>query len=153
MGGDLHGPLGAVSAGDLGPDGPEALALGPQGVDPAGQQLLDLVGPGVGGQVDVPIGQVPADQQVPDHPADQVEAAVGRGEALGQWLDHVEHRLEGQQQPLGDHIVSVAAACAAATARRTSRPGPAEVGASVWTSSPTRAPTVAAAHSASAVRS
>ncbi len=93
---------------------------------PARRALISL-GAGVGGEVDVQLAELAADQEVPDDPADQVEPVVGRGEALGQRGDDVEDRLEGAAQALGDHRSSsrsTAACCAAATWPRTSMPGP-----------------------------
>ena len=73
--GDLEGPLALPGA-----DRAEALALRPQVVGPAAQQLLDLLRAGVGGEVDV-AAELAAEQQVADDPADEVgapPAAVNR---------------------------------------------------------------------------
>ena len=81
IGGDLVASRPSIGQ----PDRAEPLALGPHGVGPAGHDRLDLVGPGVGGEVDVAIrAVVGADEQVAHDAADQVQPVSGRVEALGE---------------------------------------------------------------------
>ena len=102
--------LGAVHVGsegrDLDPgavllaaDGPEALPLEPHAVGPVTHEPLDLVGPGVGGEVDVLVGEV--EQGVPDAAADEVGLVAGRDEPPGQLLDR-QVRVEERPQARRD---------------------------------------------------
>ena len=82
-------------------DRAEPLALQPDGVGPWPHDRLDVVGPRVGGEVEVDLGRIAPEQEVTDTAADEVDARASRPEALGQGADLVEDRL----QPLGRHGV------------------------------------------------
>ena len=85
VGGDLHGHPGGHR-----PDGAEAFALGPQGVGPPAERRLDLLGRGVGREVEV-LGQaVAAQEQVAHRAADEVQAMIAGAEALGQGAQAVQ---------------------------------------------------------------
>lgn len=98
MRGDLVDTI-AVGPMLLRADRAEPLALGPDGIGPATQQQLDLVGPGVGGGVEVEqlatrgVGGG-ARQQVAHRAADEVEAMPGCTEAFAERRQLVEHGLE-----------------------------------------------------------
>jgi hypothetical protein len=72
VGGDLEELPVAPAA-----DGAEAGALGPHVVGPAAHQALDLVGPGVGGEVEVRLGRAPAGREegVAHRTAHQIQGA------------------------------------------------------------------------------
>ena len=80
MGRDL---VGAVA--DLGADGPEALALGPQRVDDRTDDRLDGGGDGVGGEVEIALEIVdPFGHEVAHDAADEIQAVAGAPERLDQ---------------------------------------------------------------------
>ena len=72
----------------------------PQRVGPAAQHLLHLLGPGVGGEVQ--IGAQPAEQRVAHTAADQVQLVAGVSEHRAQLAQHVgmpvQRDLRGGQQ-------------------------------------------------------
>ena len=78
----------------LQPDGAEAGSLVPDGVGPPGDERGGLLGPGVGGEVDVG-REGPTEHRVAHDPAHQVEAVAGRVEALRQRAHLVEDRGAG----------------------------------------------------------
>ena len=81
------------------PDRAEALALGPQCVGPSVQERLRLLGPSVGGEIDVRVLEGTVREQIADDATDEVQPVPGRGEPLGQW----PRLLEDGPQPLLDH--------------------------------------------------
>ena len=84
---DLEHPIDPADGPALRPDRPERLALVPHRVGPAPEACPDLVGPGVGGEVEVETvdhGTIAGDEQVADRAADQVQAVPGRGETFGE---------------------------------------------------------------------
>jgi hypothetical protein len=100
-------------------DRPEPLAGGPDGVGPAGDEALDVVGERVGGQVEV-AGALPAQQQVPDGAAHEVGAEPLGREPVGERADLVQHRLQARRSgaTLGtdalDHHATVGGASSSA---------------------------------------
>src|SRR5262249_30058761 len=94
MRGDLHPALTEQQS-----DGPEAPALIPDRVGPTGYQGLDVLGPGVGREIQVSTVDEPIDDGVPDHPPDQIEAEAGVSEARRQ----AGRLLDQGLQPLRDH--------------------------------------------------
>ncbi len=82
-------------------DGPEALALGPDGVGPPRHDPLRLLGARVGREIDVAVTgeEVASHEQVANDAPDQVDAMALGGEALRERARLVEHG----SQALGDH--------------------------------------------------
>ena len=67
------------------PHGAERLALQPHGVGPAPDEVLDLLGRGVGGEVEVDVARMGAriGDGVTHRAADEIEAATGGTEPPG----------------------------------------------------------------------
>ena len=64
------------------------------------ERVADLAGVGRRAQVDVGgCPSIPSQQQVPNHPTDQVQGMPGRDEGLGQWPNLLEQRLDA----VGNH--------------------------------------------------
>lgn len=131
--GPVGGDLVATPLAEAG-DGAEPLPLGPYRLRPLPEECLDLVGPGVGGEVEVghvvTVWRRAADDGVADRAPDQVEGVpgcaetvrqVGRG--LHQWPQSVgEHAAEGSAAGVGCRptwIGNEAAPAPAATASAT----------------------------------
>ena len=93
--GDLHA---IVALAD--PDRAVFDARVPERVGPSAQQLLHLLGPGVGGEIEV--GTQPAQQRVAHTAADEVEVVAGVSEHTTQIAQHavmpVQRDLRGRQQ-------------------------------------------------------
>jgi hypothetical protein len=62
-------------------DRSELFALSPDRVGPTPHDPLDVVGPGVGGEIKVVFGAQPSEDGVAHHSADQVKAKTGLLEA------------------------------------------------------------------------
>ena len=74
------------------------------------RQRLDLVGTGVGGQVEVEVVTSVGDEEVADRSTDQVHPMAGRAKPRGERFEFAQHR----RQPFGDHgrqVRTTAAPC------------------------------------------
>jgi hypothetical protein len=84
-----------VHAAHLRADGAEVDAGGPGRVGDRGDQLQDGLRPGIGGEVEVAVGALrPAQQRVPDRPADQVQLVPGPREEAAEQVGGLGHRHE-----------------------------------------------------------
>ena len=96
MGGDLEvAPVLAAA------DGAEALPLGPHSVGPPPHRRLDVVGTGVGGEVEVHPCRIPVEEEVAHRSTDEVGPVPSRTEASGHRPHLVEHGAgDGRGPPL-----------------------------------------------------
>ena len=108
-----------------GADRPEALALEPHCVGPRTDDLLDLAGPGVGGEIHIGAGVDPIEEGVPHGPADQVALVAASDEALSELPGGSARLEEALQARRHRHLPAILAArpSVPGMGSRTLRPG------------------------------